>query len=111
MTIHMDFTDLNALCVDEFGIPATLLPQSAVGAIPFVGIVDRPAFGEENLPGSLSGTNILRFWVDFQAMPTKPQKGDTVTVNGINYDLFEVVADHDPQGGATLKLRKNASNA
>jgi len=42
-------------------------------------------------------------FVRFSAITPRPRHGDTITINGIGYDLVEVEADRE--GGAVLKLR------
>lgn len=92
---------------DDSGTPITVIlhPQSGGPDIPLQVIEESPAFAEDYVPGSSQNVSVMRLFVRFVDISTPPQKGDTVSVNGVNYDLFE--ADVDREGGATLKIRRN----
>ena len=90
-------------CLAAFGIPATFTPQDGSGAQQITGIIRTPAMAEDYLPGGNPGTSVVRLFVRFVDLTPKPQHGDTVTINGTTYNVFEVEAD--VVGGAVLKLR------
>jgi hypothetical protein len=103
----MAFSDLvNAMdtaCLDAFGTPATFTPQDGSAAQQITGIIQNPAMAEDYVPGSVQGTAAVRLFVRFAAITPPPRQGDTVTLNGIVYDVQEVAVDME--GGAVLKLR------
>jgi hypothetical protein len=103
----MAFSDLIASmdtgCLTTFGTPATFTPQDGSGAQQITGIIQNPAMAEDYVPGSVQGTAVVRLFVRFSTITPPPQHGDTITINGIGYDLVEVEADRG--GGAVLKLR------
>lgn len=64
---------------------------------------------DDYVPGSQDGVNVVRFFVDYSALsilvpPANPKIGDTITLNGVDYNVGSV--DPDAEGGATLKLKK-----
>lgn len=103
----MAFTDLfeqlDAICLDTFGVGATLFPQDG-GEVDLTGIFAPPAMLEEVLPGR--GGIVARFFVRLTDIDPYPQHGDTIAINDDVYDVAEVEADN--AGGGVLKLRKKA---
>jgi hypothetical protein len=98
----------NAAFLAAWPTPALFNPKAGGGPISLTGVIDRPALLEDVLPAGSSGTSVVRFWVDFANVSPQPQNGDQLTLNGVNYDLFDVLVDPDG-GGALLKLRRNQS--
>lgn len=101
---------INDVCVSTFGVQAatqtaTFQPRSGGSPISINGIIAPAPLLEQALPGT-SGVNVVRFFVNFLEISPRPQKGDTVILDSITYDIFEV--DVDVSGGATLKLRAKA---
>src|SRR5271157_4487907 len=94
---------MDSACIATFGIPVTFTPQDGSGTQQITGIIQNPAMAEDYVPGSVQGTAVVRLFVRFSAITPPPQHGDTITINGIVYDLVEVEADRE--GGAVLKLR------
>ena len=86
-----------------FGTPVTFTPQDGSGAQQITGIIQHPAMAEDYVPGSVQGTSVVRLFVRFANITPPPRHGDTITINGIVYDVVDV--DVDAQGGAVLKLR------
>ena len=103
----MAFADLvnsiDVACLTAFGGPATFTPQDGSGAQQIAGIIQTPAMAEDYTPGSIQGSSVVRLFVRFAAISPQPRHGDTITINGIVYDVVEVEADL--AGGAVLKLR------
>jgi hypothetical protein len=103
----MAFSDIvNAMdtaCLAAFGTPVTFTPQGGSGPQQITGIIQTPAMAEDYVPGSVQGTSVVRLFVRFANLNPPPQHGDTITINGIVYDVMEVEAD--VEGGAVLKLR------
>ena len=103
----MAFSDLvkamDTACLAAFGTPVTLTPQDGSGPQQITGIIQTPAMAEDYVPGSIQGTSVVRLFVRFANLNPPPQHGDTITINGIVYDVMEVEADME--GGAVLKLR------
>jgi len=103
----MAFSDLvNAMdtaCLGAFGTGVTFTPQDGSGSQQITGIIQNPAMAEDYVPGSVQGTAVVRLFVRFANITPPPRQGDTVTINGIVYDVLEVAVD--TEGGAVLKLR------
>jgi hypothetical protein len=99
-----DVQRANQAFLGAWGASATLQPQGGGPAVAFTGIVKNPGIEEQFQPGGSPGTTVLRFWVDFSNMATKPAVGDTVTVNGTVYDMGRP-PEVDVEGGAVLHLR------
>jgi hypothetical protein len=103
----MAFEDLvNSLdmaCLTVFGTPVTFTPQDGSGAQQITGIIQTPAMAEDYTPGSVQGSSVVRLFVRFANISPQPRHGDTITINGVVYDVVEVEADL--AGGAALKLR------
>lgn len=83
---------------------ATVHPRDLSQDFAIPGIIKNPAMEEDFIPGSSQGVSVVRFFVQLSSLEVIPQKGDTATLNGIEYDVFDVIVDQ--VGGATLKLRK-----
>ena len=94
---------LDTSCLAVFGTPVTFIPQDGSGAQSITGIIQTPAMPEENMPGSVQGTDVIRLFVRFASITPQPRFGDVVAINGVAYTVQEVAAD--TQGGAVLKLR------
>ena len=94
---------MDSACLSTFGTPATFTPQDGSGAQQITGIIQTPAMAEDYVPGSLQGTAVVRLFIRFAVIAPAPQHGDTVTINGVTYNVAEV--EVDTQGGAVLKLR------
>jgi hypothetical protein len=94
---------MDGACLATFGTTATFTPQEGSGAQQITGIIQHPAMAEDYVPGGVQGTSVVRLFVRFANINPSPQHGDTVTINGIVYDVVDV--DVDAQGGAVLKLR------
>jgi hypothetical protein len=65
-----------------------------------------PQFQDDYVPGSNPGSALLHLWIassTFLALSRRPRKGDTATLNGVDYDVNEVVADQ--VGGGWMKLK------
>jgi hypothetical protein len=94
---------VDAACLNTWGVPATFTPQDDSGPQQITGIIQNPAMAEDYVPGSVVGTSVVRFFVRLSEISPQPGHGDTITLNGITYNVFEVEADI--HGGAVLKLR------
>jgi hypothetical protein len=108
----MAFSDMVAAAGDiisaTLGKPVALtlhhssgLPDSVPISAP---IIKNPAMEEDFVPGSSDGTGVLLLWMRPEWFDVPPVLGDTVTVNGVDYDVF--AAPVDRQGGITLKMRR-----
>lgn len=94
---------LDTACLAIFGTTVTFTPQDGSGAQQLTGIIQRPAMGEDYMPGSVQGTSVVRLFVRFAGITPSPRHGDMITINAIVYDVVDV--DVDAEGGAVLKLR------
>ena len=94
----------NTILLNTFGIAATLTPADASPDVAITGIIKNPGVEEEVIPST--GAAAVRFWVDYANIARQPVIGDTLTINGTAYTVGGV--DVDVEGGAVLKLRKNA---
>jgi hypothetical protein len=93
---------------EQNGIPAPILhPQNGSVDVVLTVITRRPGMDEDFIPGGNPGSNVERLFVSYRDLIYKPQKGDTVTWNLRNFDVFEVTVDQ--VGGAVLKLRANGT--
>jgi hypothetical protein len=88
-----------------FGVGAivTLRPQAG-GSYDIDGVMINPRAGEDYQPGSIQGVTVVHYFVHFDQLDPKPVKGDKAIINGINYDVFDVVVD--VEGGAVMKMRR-----
>jgi hypothetical protein len=104
MSLWSDLTEsANSAVIDAFGMPATLQPQDGSAAVPIVGVIQTPAMPEEFSPGGVQGVSVVRFFVNYSDIQPAPQRGDTVTLNGVVYVIAEAAVDTN--GAAVLKLR------
>ena len=94
---------LDTACLATFGTTITFTPQDGSGARRLTGIMQRPAMGEDYMPGSVQGTSVVRLFVRFSDITPPPRHGDKITISAIVYDVVDV--DVDAEGGAVLKLR------
>jgi hypothetical protein len=94
---------LDTACLATFGTAVTFTPQDGSGAQQLTGIIQRPAMGEDYIPGSVQGTSVVRLFVRFAGITPAPRHGDKITISAIVYDVVDV--DVDAEGGAVLKLR------
>jgi len=104
---------LQNACLDAFPASATLHPQTGEPDVVIRANILDPAMAEDYVPGSPQGVSVVHLFVRFVDISPLPQKGDTLTFNGIEYDLSQVVvggnAGMAASGAAVLKLRrKNA---
>jgi hypothetical protein len=98
--------ELDTTVLNTFAVAAIFTPQSTGEPQAISGVIANPAMYEDYTPGSLQAVSVIRLFVRFADISPSPQKGDQISINGANYDLFEV--DADPGGGAVLKLRLNS---
>ena len=94
----------DALQLATFGVPAILHPQGKPD-ITITVIIETPPVEEENIPGSLSGTDTIRLFVRLNTLSVTPQRGDRITLNSVLYDVFDTKTD--TVGGMKLKLRRS----
>ncbi len=88
---------LNAACLDMFGRQVTYRP--AAGApVAITGILDTGVRLEESSPGTYA---VL--FLRTSDLPSAPERGDEVEIDGETYKVFEVEADAG--GGVKLALR------
>lgn len=107
----MSFFDLvkgiDSVCFDAFdSVTAIIHFQDSSPDATVQGLIENPAMAEDYVPGGTQGVSVIRLYVRFVDIAPLPRKGDTVTLNGIVYSIAEVPVDRE--GGATLKLRRNA---
>ena len=105
------FQDLQQQIIQELGITANgetamFYPQNNSVAQSINGIIAPPPFLEEVTPGSLDGVTIIYFFVRLADITPTPALGDTISLNGVSYDVQDVLADS--QGAGTLRLRRNS---
>lgn len=114
MSFSSQITSVDAICQRAFGeIPITIHPQVPGHAdlvIPNA-ITRNPTLEDDYIPGSAQGTaNLILFFNPATLVPPLasnqliPAKGDTATVNGVNYTLARVKPDDE--GGYVLYLRR-----
>jgi len=97
------FDALNAACVSTFGEPVVYQPLASdplnpPAPVSISGIVLKESEEEKVLAG-----RYMRLFVKVADLPTQPQRGDTVTVRGGEYTVFQVFID--AYQGAYLSLR------
>jgi hypothetical protein len=104
----MAFSDLVAAldntCLSTFSIPAMWQPQTGGAPVAISGIVKPLPLLEEMQAGSAAGVTNVYFFIHM--MPPSPQRGDTLTLNTVNYNVQDVLTDSE--AGTTLKLKRNA---
>lgn len=102
--------------IQAFGLAASGLPlaslQPAAGGLPvdIDGVFEEPAIFEDVFPASSQGVSVIRFWVDIDNIAPRPQRGDTIAINGVTYDINDVKSrpEGSASGGATLMLRRKS---
>ncbi|HEY4360096.1 MAG TPA: hypothetical protein VGN17_03975 [Bryobacteraceae bacterium] len=102
---HAYDTCLNVFGVQQEGITAVFTPQDYSGPQRINGIISPPPLEEQVIPGSMTGTSIVYFWVSTFDMLPVPKIGDTLTLDGVLYNLDKV--NVDVYGGAMLHLRRS----
>lgn len=85
-----------------YAVPATFHPQGFPD-VDITGIIKAPSLDEEQLPGSASGVNTVRFFVRWVDITPSPKIGDRITLNGVLYNVYRVSVDES--GGALLILQ------
>ncbi len=91
------FAALNKACVRSFGAAVTY-QQGAAAPFPVKGIVMKESDEERHREGLYA-----RLFVSLADFVMPPDHGDVVTFGGVEYTVFEVLADS--MGGVTLSLR------
>ena len=94
------FAALNTSCIDAFGSPVTY-QQGADSPFAITGIVQKDTDEERHQDGVYA-----RLFVRLADFASRPDHGDEVVVNGVNYTVFEVSVD--PTGAALLRLRQHS---
>ncbi|HEY4364458.1 MAG TPA: hypothetical protein VGN17_26065 [Bryobacteraceae bacterium] len=97
-------TSLDNTCLSIWGVSALWVPQDYSGPQSITGIISPPPLEEQVIPGSTHGTSIVYFWVRFVEIQPSPMIGDTITLDGILYNLDKV--NVDSMGSAMLHLRR-----
>lgn len=100
------FDNLRDTIINTFPVAAIFNPQAGGGPINIVGAFAPTPLLEEQIPGSNSGVANIWLLVAFDEISPTIRRGDTFTINSVNYDVADVKTDR--WGGATLKLRRNA---
>jgi len=96
----------NQAFLNTWGIQATWQPQQGGDPVIVTGVFQKPGLPELAIPGSTQGVAVVRFWMDFDSLDPAPALGDTITINGVSYYVSDL--DVDIEGGAVVKLRRNA---
>ncbi len=91
------FATLNKACIKTFG--ATVSYQQGTAAPFSVGALPLKDTDEERHQDGI----YLRLFVNLADFASRPDHGDEVTVDGLEYKVFEVM--RDAAGGAYLSLR------
>ena len=97
---------LDHAVLNAFPTPFQFSPQSGGGTQALTGTLVNPAIYEDQEPASTIGVSVIRLFVRFVDIIPAPQKGDLISIAGVSYDLFDVLADL--AGGAVLKLRRKS---
>ena len=104
----MSFQDLtktlDLTCLSTFGVQATFQPQSLEPPTDITGIIAPPPLLEDFPPGSAEGVTSVYFFVRYEDITPNPRLGDTVTIDGVTYNVEQI--NVDTQAGAVLKLRR-----
>lgn len=101
----MAFTDsLDAACLSIWGIPATFTPQDWSGPQTITGIISPPPLEEQQIPGGPQGVVVVYFFVRFVNIKPNPQRGDSIQINNVSYNVDKVTVD--AMGSAMLHLRR-----
>jgi hypothetical protein len=72
-------------------------------------VTKNPKLEDDYQPGTPTGAAVLLLFVHpdtTQPFVQLPARGDTATVDGVDYDIFQV--DVDREGGMTLRMRKRS---
>lgn len=96
----MDFSSLNAQCIEAFGQTATYQP-AASDPFTITTIVER-ATEEQRIENAV----YARLFVNLADFASAPAAGDEVTIGGATFKVFQVLSD--PTGGAWLSIREYA---
>ena len=113
LTFSLDpFQQLNAACVTAFGsaVPVVFFSQFYSGSPPNPGVVINaipkdPSMLDQYPIGSTSTLpSVIHLFVNFYSVSPVPANGDTFSVNGSNYVMFDIGSD--VSGGTFLKLRR-----
>ena len=94
------FAALNTSCINAFGSAVTY-QQGAGSPFAITGIVQKDTDEERHQDGVYA-----RLFVRLADFASRPDHGDEVVVNGVNYTVFEVSVD--PTGAAWLRLRQHS---
>ena len=94
------FAALNNACLNSFGT-AVSYQQDAAAPFPVKGIVMKDSDEERHADG-----RYVRLFVGMVDFVTPPDHGDVATIDGVQYTVFEVLAD--AMGGVTLYMRAAA---
>ena len=94
------FASLNKACLKSFGT-AVSYQQDAAAPFSVKGIVMKDSDEERHPDGRYT-----RLFVSLADFATAPDHGDVAIIDGVQYTVFEVLAD--AMGGATLSLRATA---
>jgi hypothetical protein len=89
---------LDAACLRVFGREITYLPEAG-GQAAICGVFEATREAEDAAPGVYA---VL--FVRQADLPSAPNRGDEVEVDGVRYKVFEIEADSS--GSAVLRLRK-----
>ena len=108
----MSFSDIISPATDTIlsflgSFSVTIHYQDQSPGVSVTAITKNPAMEEDYIPGSPNpnyGVSTLLLFVDFSALSPYPRKGDTATVNGVDYDIWQV--DVDREGGETIRMRR-----
>ena len=96
----MDFSSLNAQCIEAFGQTVTYQPPTN-DPFTVAAIVER-ATEEQRIENAV----YARLFVNLADFSAAPAAGDEVTVGGAAFKVFQVLSD--PTGGAWLSIREYA---
>lgn len=95
---------------DETPLSVTLYFPDNPTPVTLVPIVEHPPIEDEIIPGSSSGTGVLRLFIRFEAAVVPPSeeaiRGCTAEYGGVAYDVVGVLTD--AEGGVGLTLRKRS---
>ena len=111
----MSFTDevasLDSAVAETFGLPSATPLTLHFAVAPLLPLdvlrptVMDPALEEDYVPGSAQGTAVLILFIHLATgLVNYPVVGDTATINGIDYDIFDL--SRDLEGATKLKLRR-----
>ncbi|HEY4359404.1 MAG TPA: hypothetical protein VGN17_00445 [Bryobacteraceae bacterium] len=95
---------LNVFGVQAESIPALFTPQDYSGPQFINGVISPPPLEEQVIPGSMTGTSVVYFFVRIVDITPQPRIGDKLTLDGVLYNIDKVNIDN--QNGAMLHMRK-----